>query len=303
MIKHAKNPYAIQRVKAKWQAQTLLKRSMLISLVAHVFLVVALILGQPDFDRDPIDLGSAIEVSFVNIQDDSPEPAPLPPKNTPPPPPPPTASPVPPAVQELSEFVEFPQQAEPEPEPPPTPPKPPPPLPAPPAPKTPPKPAAPPQPSFASSLKNLQKELEETQAPPPIEDRAEKEETKPSLAELVARAAQQAPQTEPARTQPLSPTGLKDDELSRVRDQVIRCWNPPVGARDANLMRVVIEAQISPDKQVLFAKIADRSNETSAAFAESALRAVLVCKKLDLPDGKYAIWNRLNLVFTPQDIQ
>lgn len=309
--------FAANWAKNYWQKSSLMKRSVWYSILLHSLIALALIISLPNWKREKVDLGQAINVTMVSevkqkpappkppakVQKPTPPPAPKPepvPTVVPAPPPPkpvetpiPEAAPEPPkpvqAVEEVVPIksVEEPKRVE---------------IPKPleppkkvPQKKEDAKPTPPPKPSFAATLKNLQKEI----AP------SVQQETDPTLdlkKEVEAATANLKQQANPNLLDSLTPQGLKDDEMARVRDQVIACWNPPVGAKDVQKMRVVIEANLGPDKVVQSARITERSNETTSSFADSALRAVLVCKKLDVPDGKYEIWNRLLFAFTPDDI-
>ncbi len=269
----------LTRLNHKWHQTNLLNKALIISSFGHIFLLLFAIMGQVSFDREPIDLGQPIEVTLSPPETEL---------ASPPKPVAPQSEPIP--TQAI-------------PKPPAPPPKPPPKISIPKKPKvsevTPPKPEVvkpePPKPSFNASLRNLQQSLEQTPPAPKA-----KAEPKKSLAESVREAVETPQPQEKPRS--LLAKGLKEDEMARVRDQVIRCWNPPVGARNADQMRAVIEAELAPDKTVITAVIRERSAETTSSFAESALRAVLVCHKLDVPDGKYDLWNRLILTFTPSDI-
>lgn len=93
-----------------------------------------------------------------------------------------------------------------------------------------------------------------------------------------------------------------------LRRQIEQCWNPPVGARDAQNLIVVISIDVNPDRTVQHAEIADQSRAGSDAFfraaAESALRALKnpKCTPLELPPDKYEQWKHINFTFDPRDM-
>lgn len=110
-----------------------------------------------------------------------------------------------------------------------------------------------------------------------------------------------------ARTN-LATRPLSMSELDAVRRQIARCWNVPVGARDAETMVVDIYVVMNPDRTVREARIADASRMQRDPFfrtmAESALRAVLNprCSPLELPETKFELWKTFTLGFNPKDM-
>lgn len=106
----------------------------------------------------------------------------------------------------------------------------------------------------------------------------------------------------------------RDQAISLVdaaRNQVQRCWAPPLGARDAASMRLSVSVLLGPDGEVIGAPTLDpadqrrmkRSNETVfRVFAESAIRAIQQCAPFDLPKSRYGEWRSLRLNFDPSQM-
>jgi len=188
----------------------------------------------------------------------------------------------------------------PEPEPPPPPPEPPK-AETPPAFQPPSKPEPPKKPEqkqdFASSVLNTLAKVDDKPPPPKVEEKPEVT----TLNEAVAAALGQRPTQQQASTRISSP-GLTDSELALVRDQIVRCWNPPVGAANVQDMLAVVEIVVNRDKNVSVAVVTELSASATQQFGESVVRAVLRCSPLKLPDGKYSEWNRIILTFSPRDM-
>jgi hypothetical protein len=218
-------------------------------------------------------------------------PKPEPPKPPPPPPPPPLPPPPPPAPPPA------PKPPEPKPAPPkPEPPKPEPPKPAPPRPEAKPRPPKPQQKekeadsAFDALLKNLAKRqiAENT-----------KDKAKPS-----------PPQQHQASSQPIAPLGaqLTTSEIDLVRQQIERCWNVPVGARDAPDLTPEFRVYMNPDGSVRAAELMNRGRAGDPFFqaaADSARRAILNANchgPLKLPPDKYDLWQTFTITFDPKDI-
>ncbi len=289
-----------------------MSRSVLFSLLFHVCLVVLGYFGLPSFrDRGPVELPVTVEILTVaditNVPTAAKKPPPLKEKPTPPPPPPPKVAeaappPPPPEPEPEPEPEKVALAIEPEPRPKPKAKEKPKPKPveskAPPRPK--PKPArkpAPPDP-FASVLKSLE---ELKAAPPPVDEPAkEVEKPEPSFEEQMASALE--------TPQPRRDSGpqLTINEIDLVRQQIMRCWNLPAGAKDAHEMIVDIHMFMSTDGSVREARIINQGPMASDPFframAESALRAVTRCSPLKLPADKYERWKDLSLRFNPKDM-
>lgn len=106
----------------------------------------------------------------------------------------------------------------------------------------------------------------------------------------------------------------RDQSISLIdaaRNQVQKCWTPPLGARDAASMRVRVSVLLGPDGEIIGVPTLDdadrrrmgRSNETVfRVFAESAVRAVRQCAPFTLPKERYNEWRALRLNFDPSQM-
>jgi outer membrane biosynthesis protein TonB len=101
---------------------------------------------------------------------------------------------------------------------------------------------------------------------------------------------------------------LAMSEIDAIRQQFMKCWNIPAGAKDAYNLKVVVEVQLTVDGQVTAAELAsDKARYYSDTFfraaADSAIRAVHACSPLqNLPSDKYDTWKHLELTFDPQEV-
>ncbi|MFQ5955464.1 MAG: hypothetical protein ACE5JZ_10410, partial [Kiloniellales bacterium] len=96
---------------------------------------------------------------------------------------------------------------------------------------------------------------------------------------------------------------LTMSEEDAVRQHIIGCWNPPVGARDAHDMEVRIIGRLRRDGVVQMVQLIERDKLRMRdepffrTFAESALRAFYKCRRLPLPPEKYEFWKTFNIGF------
>lgn len=160
------------------------------------------------------------------------------------------------------------------------------PRPSPPKQKPKPKPKSEPDP-FASVLKTVEKFRE-----------TKKEDVALKPAPEVVQA--------PKRFDPASMLTLS--ELDAIRSQISRCWNVPVGAKDAENLIVEIKVHVNPDGTIRKARILNAERMQRDPFfrtaAESAYRAVINprCSPLRLPPGKYEQWKTFTLSFNPKEM-
>lgn len=253
-----------------------LERSALFySILLHVMIVLAAIIGIPAMYEPPrVESPPVFEVELAKLADrtvQKPKPLPAPPA----PEPPKAAEPAPPPK---------PAQAAPEP-------------PKPevveplPAPKVKPKPE-PEKPAFDPKqiAALLDKRMREQTPPTPAPPQPVKE---------AAPAPAASPET---LTEPLSIS-----EMDLIRAQFERCWNPPVGAREAQNLVIRVRVALNPDGSLAQApELIDQSRMSDGfwrAAAESALRAVHKCQPLqDLPTSKYQRWRLIDLTFDPKEM-
>jgi hypothetical protein len=99
---------------------------------------------------------------------------------------------------------------------------------------------------------------------------------------------------------------LTASQIDAIRQQLANCWSPPVGARDAQDLRIEIRVQLERDGSVRSAELISRERMGESfyrAAAESAMRAVRICSPLEgLPPEKYEQWQTLLLNFDPQEM-
>jgi colicin import membrane protein len=106
-----------------------------------------------------------------------------------------------------------------------------------------------------------------------------------------------------------APTGesdtLSQSELDALRTRLSQCWNPPVGALEAQRLFVVLRVVFNPDGTV--AKPPEMVEATPSpvgpAMVESAKRAILQCQPFTmLRKETYSTWKDLELKFDPRDM-
>jgi outer membrane biosynthesis protein TonB len=266
--------------------QGAVRKALVYSLLLHLAILVMAVAGMPNWiDPDREVSPPVFEVQLAKLDDrtvQKPKPTPAPPAPEPPKPVEQKAPPPPPKPVEQK----------------PEPPKPEPPKPevVEPAPSAKPKPtpkAEPEKPKFDPQqiAALLDKRLRDMPAPAPVEPQ--------KVDPASTQAAAASPETLEA---PLSIS-----EVDLIRSQFERCWNPPVGAREAENLVIRVRIALNPDGSLAAApELIDRSrlNDTFwRAAADSALRAVHKCQPLqDLPSSKYQRWRLIDLTFNPKEM-
>jgi hypothetical protein len=306
-----------------------------ISVAFHVVMVVVAYYGLPSLRRD-VMMEAPVMVELVTIDEvtNAPqpevkpekkkvkveEPKPEPPKPEPPkpevkaaPPPPPAPAPAPEPEPEPEEVAIVPpppeakpkakEKPKPKPEPKPV-------VKEKPKPKAPAtlakvKPKRKPKPpdAFASVLKTVA-ELKTPSAPTEKQSdkkKEKKEKPKASFEDQIARALVSKKRGFD-QSRPMSIS-----EIDYVRQQIAKCWNPPVGAKNAADMIIEIGVAMNMDGTVRDARINNkglRSDPFLQAMADSALRAVLNrrCQPFKLPRDKFDRWKTMTLVFNPKEM-
>lgn len=100
---------------------------------------------------------------------------------------------------------------------------------------------------------------------------------------------------------------LTISEEDALRRQISRCWNMPVGAREAEKLVVEVVIEVNPDRTVRSVEVVETSRMSDPFFraaAESAVRALRNpnCSPLELPPDKYNEWNTIRFNFDPRDM-
>ena len=97
-------------------------------------------------------------------------------------------------------------------------------------------------------------------------------------------------------------------EEDALRRQIEQCWNPPVGARDAQSLIVEVIIDVNPDRTVANTEIVDKMRYAGDPFfraaADAAVRALRSpkCSPLELAVDKYQQWKRIEFTFDPRDM-
>lgn len=286
-----------------------MRDGIIYSIGLHLVVVVLAIVGMPFLQRDPPPLEQAITVEIVTIADkttalESPS------KARPRPKPKPKPAPKPEPVEQR------PTPKAPEPQVaalPPTPKAEPIPLPKP-KPKPRPKVEAKPKPQAKAKPETKRATKPRVKATPRAKPKRERQQDD-MLAALrtVEEIEKSAPRTDapPKKDDRINPrasldTRLTISELDALRQQLYRCWNVQLGARDPASLVVLVRVTVAPDRRVLSTEILDRSGRMGdsyyRAMAESAVRAVRKCSPLRLPAGKYEQWKSFTFRFDPREM-
>jgi outer membrane biosynthesis protein TonB len=267
-----------------------LKNSLAVSAGLHLLLFLFVFFGLPHLipplpahhDPVPFEIVTIADMTNTRIKEE-----PEPEKPSPPPQPQPKAQPAPPT---------------------------------PPQPQTQPTPPTPPKPpeAQAEALKPVQVQK---QPPKPVEKPAPQQNPLASVLKDVAKL-KPTEQVKDADTKsdvktPAQPIASPAPSLSSrltisdedaLRRQIEQCWNPPIGARDAQTLIVEVLIDVNPDKTVANADIVDKARYASDSFfraaADAAVRAVRNprCSPLILPADKYDQWKRIDFTFDPRDM-
>ena len=103
-------------------------------------------------------------------------------------------------------------------------------------------------------------------------------------------------------------TGLSLSEEDALKAQIFGCWSIPLGLPYNENLLVRIKLQLKPDGTVSKSEIIDhaRMNKPGQGFykvlAESALRAVKLCQPLRVPTTGYERWKELQLNFDAREM-
>ncbi len=103
-------------------------------------------------------------------------------------------------------------------------------------------------------------------------------------------------------------TGLTLSEEDALKAQIFGCWSIPLGLPYNENLLVRIKLNLKPDGSVTKTEILDhaRMNQPGQGFykvlAESALRAVKLCQPLRVPTTGYERWKELQLNFDAREM-
>lgn len=91
---------------------------------------------------------------------------------------------------------------------------------------------------------------------------------------------------------------------SAVRDQVMQCWNPPIGAANDGSLAVRVSFTLNADGSIADGPkvLNSSSNPAFRAAAGAAMRAVQRCAPLKLPPDAYDYWRQVTINFDPKEM-
>ena len=101
---------------------------------------------------------------------------------------------------------------------------------------------------------------------------------------------------------------VTQSDKNAIRRQIEKCWNPPVGAKNAEELTVELRLHLTPDGMVQTVDVPDKARAGSdpyfRAAVESAYRAVLNprCRQLKFPLEKYEQFKTMTIVFDPREM-
>ncbi len=157
----------------------------------------------------------------------------------------------------------------------------------------------------------------EAKAPPKEEAKKQDDDFMKTLNNLKAEAQETAKKSKDQTTQEENKTKsdlpydaslpLSLSEKDAIRNQFIPCWSPPMGAKDAASLVVIVKAQFKETGELIDVQLRDdmmaryNSDPFFRAAADSAIRAVHRCAPLKTLDAsKYGAWHQMELTFDPK---
>jgi len=104
---------------------------------------------------------------------------------------------------------------------------------------------------------------------------------------------------------PVKNVNMTQAEKLRIKQQLGQCWNPPIGVREANNLKVKIKISLNKDGSLIEVISLSRSNDLNSLRSiavNSALRAVKKCAPYDFPTEKYEQWKEIVTTFDPKNM-
>lgn len=98
---------------------------------------------------------------------------------------------------------------------------------------------------------------------------------------------------------------LSQSEIDALRERIKQCWQPPLGAEDAQDLQVVFHVMFNTNGTVLRGPdvVEGAPSALGPIFAESARRAILQCQPYTmLRKEHYAQWRDMEMVFNLRDM-
>ena len=172
--------------------------------------------------------------------------------------------------------------------------------------------------AIAKELKKEEdKKLKEAKAEPKAPKKPAKKEYKDfqQLAEAALKDVRE-PQRQAAAGNELNPNAalgrakglaaqLSQNEIDALRERIKQCWQPPLGAEDAQDLQVVFHVMFNQNGTVLRGPdvVEGAPSSLGPIFAESARRAILQCQPYTmLHKEHYAQWRDMDMVFNLRDM-
>ena len=165
------------------------------------------------------------------------------------------------------------------------------------------KPKVPPRDLFASVLKSVEK-LEKKK---PAEKKKQVKEFDKNILNVLEKHKSVVANPKPNQLASMLGRVTQSDK-NAIRRQIERCWNPPVGAKNAEELTVELRLFVTPDGTVQTVNVVDKARAASdpyfRAAVESAYRAVLNprCRQLKFPLDKYEKFKTMTIVFDPREM-
>jgi TolA protein len=172
--------------------------------------------------------------------------------------------------------------------------------------------------AIAKELKKEEdKKLKEAKAEPKAPKKPAKKEYKDfqQLAEAALKDVRE-PQRHAATGDELNPNAtlgrakglaaqLSQSEIDALRERIKQCWQPPLGAEDAQDLKIVFHVMFNQNGTVLRGPdvVEGAPSSLGPIFAESARRAILQCQPYTMLHREhYAQWRDMEMEFSLRDM-
>jgi colicin import membrane protein len=172
--------------------------------------------------------------------------------------------------------------------------------------------------AIAKELKKEEdKKLKEAKAEPKAPKKPAKKEYKDfqQLAEAALKDVRE-PQRQAAAGNELNPNAalgrakglaaqLSQSEIDALRERIKQCWQPPLGAEDAQDLKIVFHVMFNQNGTVLRGPdvVEGAPSSLGPIFAESARRAILQCQPYTMLHREhYAQWRDMEMEFSLRDM-
>jgi colicin import membrane protein len=159
------------------------------------------------------------------------------------------------------------------------------------------------------------KKLKEAKAEPPKKPAKKEYKDFQQLAEAALKDVRE-PQRHAATGDEINPNAtlgrakglaaqLSQSEIDALRERIKQCWQPPLGAEDAQDLQVVFHVMFNTNGTVLRGPdvVEGAPSALGPVFAESARRAILQCQPYTmLRPEHYSQWRDMEMVFNLRDM-